>query len=291
MPSSQRPAPAAATAAKGGAKRSEAAIQRRKQKARARSKVKKLRAEGATVPRALALAVQPAKRAAPRHDKINGFALKLLAAGEAPTERSNAAGAAAAAISGSAASTSSAGSAPAHTPSEWCRRGALVRFTNRRIGEVLADPDADSEVKLKWLDDGQESRFVHVSQLEYVAADVEEYADDGEGPVRKPHKKAARKAAREAAAMVELADVAAPLHSPSAGEVQVEAACTQGTVVPVGSTVAAAYTATAPVGAVALAASQVEDDAVEAQQRSANHRPKSKKEKRRKEKKRNKEKG
>eukprot|EP01043_Picozoa_sp_COSAG02_P079539 COSAG02_NODE_18458_length_937_cov_0.774463_1_plen_212_part_01 len=211
-------------------KRSDAAIQRRKQKARARSKVKKLRAQGAAVPRALALAVRPAKRAAPRHDKTNGFALKLLAAGEAQPEETIGAGAALAAVSGSTGPTSTVGSVSGRTPSEWCRRGVLVRFTNRRVGEVLGDPDDDSEVKLKWLDDGQESRFVHISQLEYVAADVEEFVDDGEGPVRKPHKKAARKAAREAASMASagLVTVTAPISPPMAVGVQAGAACEQG---------------------------------------------------------------
>ena len=209
----------------GGAKRSEAAIQRRRHKAKARSKVKKLRAEGATVPKALALAVRPAKHGLPRRDQTNGFAAKLLAAGQAaPAEATTGA-----ATSGTAAALHrvSAGSpsATAAPIDNWCRRGALVRCINRRVGEVLGDPDSECEVKLKWLDDGQESGFVHCSQLEYVAADVEEYVDDGEGPVRKPHKKAARKAARESAAAAAAAahTVGTPLDAPLAAEARVEA--------------------------------------------------------------------
>ena len=253
----------------GGAKRSEAAIRRRKHKAKARSKVKKLRAEGAAVPKALALAVRPAKRGLPRRDQANGFAAKLLAAGQdTPAEATT--GAATSGTAASAPRPVSAGStsATAAPIDDWCRRGALVRFTNRRVGEVLADPDSDCEVKLKWLDDGQESGFVHLSQLEYVAADVEEYADDGEGPVRKPHKKAARKAAREAAAAAAVAHTTAtPVDAARAAEARIDAA-------------------TATVAAVAPAESTAEGGAGE-ERTKANHRKKRKKDKskRRKEKK------
>jgi hypothetical protein len=156
----------------------------------------------------------------------------------------------------------------------------LARFTNRRVGEVLGDPDDDSEVKLKWLDDGEESRFVHISQLEYVAADVAEYVDDGEGPVRKPHKKAARKAAREAASVASagLVAVTAPILPPRAAGIQVGAACEQGTVA-LRSTVATPEiaTATAPGMALASAARKGGGDVVEGQRTDANDGQKRKK--------------
>jgi hypothetical protein len=171
--------------------------------------VKKLREEGAAVPKALALAARPAKPATPRVDKANGFAAKLLAAGQEPADSAASPGAA-----GSTGAGSASAAAAQPVPSEWCKRGALARFPNRRIGKVIADPDSDSEVKLRWVDDGGESRFIHINRLEYVAADVEEYVagEVGEKPVRKPHKKAARKAAREAAAaaVAAVAALAAP---------------------------------------------------------------------------------
>jgi hypothetical protein len=234
MPSSQGSAPKAG----GSAKRSAAAIQRRKQKGRARSKVKKLREEGAAVPKALALAARPAKPATPRVDKANGFAAKLLAVGQEPADSAASPGAA-----GSTGAGSASAAAAQPVPSEWCKRGALARFPNRRIGKVIADPDSDSEVKLRWVDDGGESRFIHINQLEYVAADVEEYVagEVGEKPVRKPHKKAARKAAREAAAAA-VAAVAALAAPP-----------------------AAATAATAPAAAPAAAAGETPADATQQQ--------------------------
>lgn len=274
MPESQRGQQGQAAKGGGGGKRSSAAIQRRKHKARARSKVKKLRAEGATVPRALQLAVRPAKRGTPRCDKPNGFAAKLLAAGQGIEDNADAHGTDAAGTSAAATGSAATARCPdneTRTTSEWCRCGVLVRFINRRIGEVITEPDSDFEVKLRWLDDRQESRFVPIDQLEYVAADVEEYVDDGEGPVRKPHKKAARKATREATAASAVAARSA--------RVKVGATEDLATLVLSGAT-ATAVPASAALGTATATTYKAEVTEAEEQRTQARNRKKRKKEKR-----------
>lgn len=50
----------------------------------------------------------------------------------------------------------------------WCKRGVMARHQNGRVGEVIMDPDGDSEVKLRF-DNGEVSRYVSIHSLEYVS--------------------------------------------------------------------------------------------------------------------------
>jgi hypothetical protein len=51
------------------------------------------------------------------------------------------------------------------------KKGAFASVAGR-FGEVTRDPDKDSEVKLRWLDDGKESSWTKVYKLSSVVASL-----------------------------------------------------------------------------------------------------------------------
>ena len=65
------------------------------------------------------------------------------------------------------------------------RKGVYGAFSGR-WGEVLADPDSDEEVKLRWLDDGEESEEVKASRLSPVVVSLSDLVLGTRIPVNDP---------------------------------------------------------------------------------------------------------
>jgi hypothetical protein len=65
------------------------------------------------------------------------------------------------------------------------KKGAFASVAGR-FGEVTRDPDKDSEVKLRWLDDGKESSWTKVYKLSSVVASSSDLVRGSRIPVNDP---------------------------------------------------------------------------------------------------------
>ena len=68
--------------------------------------------------------------------------------------------------------------------SSWCKKGAIAKTADGKIGVVLEDPDEDNEVRLRFAD-GEESGFIKADSLTQATESDAGYDDLSESSASK----------------------------------------------------------------------------------------------------------